>query len=698
MVRPRSVAAAAFVLTLGSLIVAGMTLEHHRRRVSLRELIYFSTRASTRAAAAAIERDHRALVALVHGLSDEFAAPGVTLADVDAHLIDAAQAQPDLFGLVAIMPGEPGAPLVAPAVLRTPEGHRLSRLDHLYDVRRSDWYLDLLARPQPGWHGPFYGPATGHFIAYYCESWSRPERPDQRGHVCLSWSLYEIEALRQTLPAGRFGYTWLLSQEARTLAHPVIDWVRASRTPDQLADERDDPLLREVGRLAIDGRAGAVPVTDPLTGRDAVMFQEPVAPSGWSLVAVVLEHDILAGDVPLRRRRLDIVIAALATLVAAVLVAPPGTRRMSPWWRSIGVSVAFLAGIVSVWSLELASAGPSRATPVVDTAAIDRFLDGWTRHTGRHDLPRPLPLETGVELHTIVFPGPHDVVVTGHVWQLYPPGLPPSLARGVVFPDTIAQDDDIMREAWRRGTARGEVVGWFFRTTLRQPFDYAKFPIDERRVVLRMAHPDPTEEVVLVPDFAAYHAMYPALRPGLHDRLALPGWRIEASEFTMATTSRGTGLGLPDLVAEGVAPELGFEVRMSRDFTNAFVSNLLPLMIVSLLLFGVLMTVTLDRTRAESHGFTTSAAYATNAALLFVALLGHLQIRQEVTTPQILYIEYFYFIAYIMILAVSVVVFVAATPGPHRPLMAARDALLPKLLYWPLSFALFFAITVWVFY
>jgi hypothetical protein len=698
MTGPRSVAVAALVLTLGSLIVAGMAIEHHRRRVSLRELIYVQTQASTRAAAAAIERDHRELVTLVHGLSDEFSASDVTLADIDARLVAAARARPHLFGLVAIMPDDRGDTLIAPIVLRTAEGHRLSRLEDLYDVRRSDWYMDVVARPDPGWHGPFYGPASGHFIAYYCEPWSRPERRDLLGHVCLSWSLYEIETLRQTLPAGRFGYTWMLSHEARTLAHPDIDWVRSARTPDQVADEYGDPRLREVGRLAIAERAGAVQVTDPLTGREALMFQEPIPTSGWSLVAAVLEHDILASDAPLRRRRLNIVITVLAMFAAAAVALRPWARRMSPWWRPVVTSAAFLAGIIAVWSLELASAGPSPSTPVVDTAAIDRFLGQWTLRTGRRSLPDPVRIETGIELRTIVFPGPHDVILTGYVWQLYPPSLPPTLARGVVFPDTIAQDDDIMREAWRTDTARGELVGWFFRTTLYQPFDYRKFPIDERRVILRMAHADPTEEVVLVPNFAAYHAMYAALRPGLHDRLELPGWRVDASEFTMATTSRWTGFGLPDLVAEGGAPELGFEVRMSRDFTNAFVSNLLPLMIVSLLLFGVLMTVTLDRQRAECHGFTTSAAYATNAALLFVALLGHLQIRQDVTTPQILYLEYFYFIAYLMILAVSVVVFVAASPGRHRPLFTVHDALLPKLLYWPLSFALFFAITVWVFY
>ena len=371
---------------------------------------------------------------------------------------------------------------------------------------------------------------------------------------------------------------------------------------------------------------------------------------------------------------------------------------MSPWWISVGATVALAAGVVALWTIELESADPSRATPVVDAVTVERFLDEVTARTGRRSMPRPAQIETGLELQTIVFPGPHDVIVTGYVWQLFPPALPRTIARGVVFPDTLPADDDVMRQTWRVDTARGEIVGWFFRTTLYQPFDYAKFPIDERRFVLRMWHADPTQDVLLVPNFAAYHAMFPALRPGLRDHLEMPGWHVDASVFAMATTARRTGFGLPGSAAEGEAPELRFELRLTRDFTHAFVSNLLPLMLVALLLFGILMTVTLDKERAAAHGFTTSSAYAASAALLFVALLGHLQIRGEVTTPQILYIEYFYFIAYLMILAVSVIVFVAATPGPHPRFIADRDVLLPKLLYWPLSFSLFFAITAWVFY
>lgn len=375
-----------------------------------------------------------------------------------------------------------------------------------------------------------------------------------------------------------------------------------------------------------------------------------------------------------------------------------GVWAVVPWCTSIGVTLAFAIGIVLLWVIELESADPSSATPVVDAAAVDRFIDEAARRSGRAVGPRPPVIEVGLEIASIVFPGPHDAIITGHLWQLYGDDAPAELTQGVDFPDAVPSAADTLRQAWRVETARGQVVGWYFRVTLNQPFDYSKFPIDERRLVLRIRHVDPTEDVVLIPNFGAYRAMFPALLPGLRERVEIPGWRVEASLFTLATAERRTGFGLPGFAGEGEVPELAFEVRMTRAFTNAFVSNLLPLMIVAALLFGVLMTASLERERAKPRGFTTSSAYSTNAALLFVALVGHLRTREEVSAPQILYLEYFYFVAYFMIFAVSFVAFVTATPGPHPRWIAHGDVLVPKLVYWPLSFALFFAITALAFY
>lgn len=321
------VIAAALALSLGLVVVASLALDLHRLQESHRGAVLDDAHAATHVAAEKIARNQNELVAVVRRLGVDLGMGNLPLSAVEPRLAEEVRLRPHITSVAVVFPAEPGAPLVAPAAIRRKEGHRTMRLEQLYDVGASEWFRDVEAHPEPGWHGPFLGPATGQFIAYYCEPWTRRREPERLGHVCGAWSLFEIEAFRQSLPAGRFGYTWLLSREARSLAHPDVDWLRAARTPDQIADELGDPRLREVGALAAAGLAGVVQAVDPLTGREAVMFQEPIATSGWSLVAVVLQDDILAGEPALRRREIDLVVAVLATLAAAALPLLLGGRR-----------------------------------------------------------------------------------------------------------------------------------------------------------------------------------------------------------------------------------------------------------------------------------------------------------------------------------------------------------------------------------
>lgn len=323
---PRRAVAAELVLALGLVLVALHAREFFRARAALLQAAYEDVAIATRAAAAAVDGDHRECMAVVRGLVADLEAGRLALAGVERRLARETATHPHLFGVVVVFPGSGGA-LLAPADLRAGQGRSFVRLDRVLDVRATDWYAAAIAIGDAGWGGPIRGSYTGHYITLYCGAWAPPARADARGHVCASLSLHDLEALRQSLPAGRFGYTWVLSREGRSLSHPKVDWVRAARTPDELAEETGDPRLREVGRCAADGVTGSLQATDPLTGREAVMIQAPIPASGGSLVAVILRDDIVAAEPSLRRRQIDIVVAVLATLTATGGLLLAGGRR-----------------------------------------------------------------------------------------------------------------------------------------------------------------------------------------------------------------------------------------------------------------------------------------------------------------------------------------------------------------------------------
>ncbi|WAS92326.1 hypothetical protein [Nannocystis punicea] len=323
---PRSAVAAELVLALGLVLVALQAREFFRARASLLQAVYEDVAAATRAAAADLDAAQRECMTAVQGLIADLAAGRLSFADVERRLAHEAASHPHLFGVVVVFPGSGGA-LLVPADIRGVKGRTHVRLDRSVDVPGTDWYAFAAAQTEPAWGGPVRGTWSGHYLALFCGPWSPPGRPSARGHVCASLSLHDLEALRQSLPAGRFGYTWLLSREGRSLSHPKVDWVRAARTPDELAEETGDPRLRELGRRAAAGEAGSLQAADPLTGRAAVMIQAPIPASGGSLIAVILRDDIVAAEPSLRRRQIDIVVAVLATLTATATLLLTGGRR-----------------------------------------------------------------------------------------------------------------------------------------------------------------------------------------------------------------------------------------------------------------------------------------------------------------------------------------------------------------------------------
>lgn len=327
MVGSRRVVAVGLVLAIGLAGVSVLAVRYHHLRQSPLQALLDDAQAATSAAAADLDADQQRLVAVAHDLATDLQSGALMSADFEPRLFGDARRNPDLFSLVVVLPAEPTSSLSAPAVISTEQGLRFVQLERLYEVRRSEWFSALAEHPEPGWLGPIHGRATGHFLAAYCEPWADLERPSLVGYVCVAWSLYELEVLRQALPSARFGYTWLLSQGGSSLAHPDIDWVRAARTPSEVADAGGDPRLREVGRRAIAREAGSQRAVDPFTGQGAVMFQEPLASSGWSLVTVVLEDKLLAGQPPLRQRQIELTVAVVLTLAAAAAAFVLGGTR-----------------------------------------------------------------------------------------------------------------------------------------------------------------------------------------------------------------------------------------------------------------------------------------------------------------------------------------------------------------------------------
>ncbi|MBF0195813.1 MAG: hypothetical protein HQL71_14740 [Magnetococcales bacterium] len=327
-------------------------------------------------------------------------------------------------------------------------------------------------------------------------------------------------------------------------------------------------------------------------------------------------------------------------------------------------------------------------------------------------------LPTGVFIQSAKFIGSSDIQVTGYLWQKLPPSDPicTSVSKeeqnilkfevlgksgtcvevkgGVIFPEA---ENSSLSETYRRKRVDGGItIGWYFDVTLREPFSYEQYPFDVENVWIRIWHSEIGSTVVLTPDLAAYPVLTPMTKPGLEEDFVLPGWNIVGSYFGYRNHSYTTNFGLPSYSGQENFPELHFNILLKREFIGPFINTMMPVIVVGVILFALLLTIT-NKEEKSVLGFDTSGILGSNAGLFFGVLIGHSQLRSQLESSGMVYIENFFLIMYCALLLVSINAYLFSVKINNNFILW-RDNLAPKLMYWPIILLLVLIVTMRSFY
>lgn len=362
-------------------------------------------------------------------------------------------------------------------------------------------------------------------------------------------------------------------------------------------------------------------------------------------------------------------------------------------WIASCVVSALLAWILFMLWVEM-NRFEGDLTQLHDEAAVEA-------HFAAEGVEPAYEVETGLYVQSLEFEGATDVRVSGYIWQIYEDDVhdairPPPGEAGFILPERVNAGDGVIEEAYRLRREDGELIGWYFEQTLRQTFDYTAYPFDHKTVWIRLWPNSYGRQVVLVPDFDAYPATGPDDIFGIDERIVLGTWERENTYFDYKPSDLNTSLGLDRSPMQAGFPELHYNVVVKRKFGNAFIVHMVPLFVVSTLLFGALMTVTRKEDLASRHDFSTSTVIETASVLFFVVLLAHVQLRESIAGSEVIYMEYFYFLMYFLLLGVSVnTYFFVSDVMPSSRLIHYRDNLIPKAAFWPVVLASMIAITIY---
>jgi hypothetical protein len=580
---------------------------------------------------------------------------------------------------------------------------RFFQVEESYDYTRADWYkstIDIGAH----WIEPYFGGATRTLVTGYCVPCYQDNAGGDRviaGVFRANISLAKANRLLQEQQLGKTGYGFLLSKNGIIIAHPKADYVTGSTTLPDLAREEKDNSLISLQRKLKESQTGVINRINTSTGQTIWTFYERIPSTGWTLVANMVPDEVLQDYTIHSRSRRAVVLTGwvllglLVTIFTGLLV---HHRCAKPyrWGISTVCSLILILGIALLWGNIGNNYRFQNQTVLVDRAGIAHVLAEVDRMAEKHNAPHPFRIPTGLFIQSLEFTNANNVTVTGYLWQKYNLKKHRGIEQGFIFPESFSGS---VSETYRKRTGDIELVGWYFEAMLRQPFDYKFYPFDHKNVWLRIWHKDFEKSVALIPDLDAYPVINPAERPGVESAqdFVLNGWSLKNSYFEYKTHVYNNTFGMEDKTGRPNVPELYFIIELERNFIDAFITNLVPLMVVMFMLLATLITVSRSPDKGEKFGANPFAILGACSALFFIVLLSHIQLRQQLAVSDIMYMEYFYFVMYIAILWVSISAFLIVSHMP-LPFIHYRDGILIKALFLPLILLFLFIITFLVFF
>ena len=297
----------------------------------------------------------------------------------------------------------------------------------------------------------------------------------------------------------------------------------------------------------------------------------------------------------------------------------------------------------------------------------------------------PTVIPSGVYLNSIRLVEAGGIRLSGYAWQRYPATLPEEFPRGFRIGGA---EEFSAEEVDRRKQGSAEVVRWRFQALVRERFDHSHYPLEQESVTVDLLPAESQENLLLVPDLDAYPLMSPTLLPGVNRDAFIPGWTLLRSYYVLKERPVNTTYGITRTVSQLEVPTLRFMIDIRREFLDAFISNLTPVIVVGLILFCVLLI----STQTE---YTATLSICIGAFL--VIAFSHIDVRLRTGTNVVFYLEYFYFITYAAILGVAALSLRTPLKFDSK-ILQYKEMLVPKVLYWPVILGFLLAVSVVTFY
>lgn len=177
-----------------------------------------------------------------------------------------------------------------------------------------DWYQIPRELNRPVWSEPYFDDII--MATYSVPFYERTnEGPKLKGVICADISLEKLTKIVNSVKVLKTGDAYLISRNGTIITHAVKDLIM-NETIFSVAEVRNDENLRALGRKMIRGESGFAPFVSIARNKKSWMYYAPVSSTGWTLIVVFPEDELLA-DI----RQYTLVAGALGIAGLLLLVA-----------------------------------------------------------------------------------------------------------------------------------------------------------------------------------------------------------------------------------------------------------------------------------------------------------------------------------------------------------------------------------------
>ncbi|WP_292993633.1 cache domain-containing protein [Nitrosomonas sp.] len=596
--------------------------------------------------------------------------------------------------------------LFAPFIRQDDSKYRMDRVDLYYDYignagynsennKNNNWYLQA-SNGKRGWLAPFFDAAYQQYtLKYVLPLHTAAETDKVAGIVFLDIGLEWVRQQVENHDVGNNGYAIVVNEFNQIIYHglkgskKVISDLNQAISPAYVAEFSS-------------GKLG----TNELTGGSAWFNKYPIGETGWHVLSVM---NVEIGKKHLFESDDDVHVIYKSDLINWIINAVALGLMIYTWIaiakRQLSVaqllrhaffsSLLLLLGIMAIWINEYYAPYPVQNNSLIlsSRAIVEQFQNDYSVTSLNESKKPPFFVPTGLFIQSIEFLNATNIAISGYIWQRYPKHYEEVIEHGIIFPEAI---ETAITEAYEREEGDEIVKGWYFETTLRETFDYSVYPFDKQLLWIRLWHKDFTNNITLIPDFKSFDSLNPSTLPGVERDFVLSEWNLSRAFFDIRVNKYNSNFGNIHFTSHDKSPELYFNIELSRSILNPFIGHLFPLAVVLLMLYALVLTISRQESSLAITGFNVSTVIAACSALFFILLIMHVQLRDELAVNTIVYMEYFYLISYITILMVTVNAVLLLQDTPMK-VLAFKDNLIPKLIYWPILLVWIFIITAILF-